>query len=89
RAEAMKIILEASGKDIPAYLEENSEFKDIKLKDWYAKYVIYAAKNGIVNGYEDGTFGPNKPITRAEVAKIASLMLKGNVVSMVLEMMNN
>lgn len=89
RAEAMKIILEASGKDIPGYLEENSEFKDIKLKDWYAKYVIYAAKNKIVNGYEDGTFGPNKPITRAEVAKIASLMLKSDVVSMVLEMMNN
>ena len=29
-----------------------------------------AARLGIVNGYEDGTFRPNAPITRAEVAAI-------------------
>jgi hypothetical protein len=89
RAEAMKILLEASGKVIPVLTQESDKFKDIYLKDWYAKYVIYAAENGIVNGYEDGTFGPNKPITRGEVAKIASLILKGNVVGMIVEMINN
>ena len=31
---------------------------------------------GIVNGYPDGTFRPNAPITRAEMAKIIALFAK-------------
>lgn len=89
RAEAMKVILLASGKNIEMPTQESGKFKDVKLKDWYAKYVEYAAANGIVTGYEDGTFGPNNPITRAEIAKIADLMLQENLVGIVMGILNN
>ena len=47
-------------------------FSDIQAGDWYANTVGYAVKVGIVSGYPDGSFKPNKPITRAEFAAIAS-----------------
>lgn len=43
---------------------------------WYAEYITFAAKNGWINGYNDGTFRPNAPITRAEVAKILARSIK-------------
>lgn len=73
RAEAMKIILTASGMDLAT--DFVATFPDLDKKGWYIAYVNYAAENGIVSGYKDGTFGPGKNLTRAEVAKIASLML--------------
>jgi hypothetical protein len=74
RAEAVKILLDAAGIDVKT-TEFISIFKDIKSSYWYAKYVVYAAENGIVNGYKDGTFGPDKSITRAEAAKVVTIML--------------
>ena len=47
-------------------------FSDIQDGDWYANTVGYAVQVGIVSGYPDGSFKPNKPITRAEFASIAS-----------------
>ena len=48
------------------------QFKDVKAGDWYKTAVDIMAKQGIVNGYEDGTFRPNQPITRREFAAIAA-----------------
>lgn len=50
--------------------EEVKSFKDVKEKAWYAKDVAIALKEGYIGGYEDGTFRPNAPITRQEVANI-------------------
>lgn len=47
-------------------------FSDIQDGDWYANTVGYAVQVGIVSGYPDGSFKPNKPITRSEFASIAS-----------------
>ncbi|MBP1996122.1 DUF4838 domain-containing protein [Paenibacillus eucommiae] len=45
----------------------------------YAKAEIeQLAAAGIVSGYADGTFAPGKPITRAELAKIITAMMKLN-----------
>ena len=49
-----------------------SKFSDVNEGDWYTAYVKYLSNVGIVEGYEDGTFHPNSPITRAEFATIAS-----------------
>lgn len=37
---------------------------------WADEDIKYAVENGIVNGYEDGSFKPNEQITRAEYTKM-------------------
>ncbi|WP_440116857.1 S-layer homology domain-containing protein [Paenibacillus sp. QZ-Y1] len=49
-----------------------TSFKDI-TNQWYGADVIRAAKEGMVNGYPDGTFRPDQPVNRYEVAKILQL----------------
>lgn len=80
RAEAVKIILAASGVTITSPKDAN--FPDVVKGSWYADYVNYAAEKGIVNGYANGKFGPNNKLTRAEAAKIISLLDK-NLLSLV------
>lgn len=43
-----------------------SQFSDVKLSAWYGTAVNALAKSGVISGYKDGTFLPNKTITRAE-----------------------
>ena len=50
----------------------SDKFSDIKKNSWYAGYVGWAVDNGIVTGYEDGTFKPNKALTREEMAACIS-----------------
>lgn len=45
------------------------KFSDCEQDSWYAPAVVWA-ENGIVGGYADGTFAPNKAITRQEMAKV-------------------
>lgn len=49
-------------------------FKDVKEGFWAKEAIEALAEKGIITGYEDGTFKPNEPITRAEVATIISRM---------------
>ena len=54
-----------------AWSTENS-FSDVNSSDWYNNAISTMANAGVVNGYDDGTFKPNAPITRAEFAAIAA-----------------
>ena len=45
-------------------------FNDVEAGTWYTDAVIWAAENEIVSGYEDGTFGPKREITRQQLASI-------------------
>ena len=51
-------------------------YPDVKAGQWYNNAISTMTKAGIVDGYPDGTFRPNAPITRAEMAKIISLFAK-------------
>ncbi len=51
-------------------LEQKFVYPDMKDAAWAADAVQYLTKNGIVSGYEDNSFRPNAPITRAEFTKI-------------------
>lgn len=67
RAEASMIFynlleLSADGVDLP--------FTDVKADVWYTDTIKALYGAGIINGYEDNTFKPNAPITRAEFAKM-------------------
>lgn len=53
-----------------------TDFKDVKAGAWYEGAVKAAADAGIMSGYPDGTFKPNAPVTRAEMAAIVAKLLK-------------
>ncbi len=47
-----------------------SKFTDVSSGQWFSDPVIWASENQIVKGYSDGTFLPNRPISRQEMAAI-------------------
>lgn len=40
---------------------------DESFADWYSDSVYHLRDNGVINGYEDGSFGPDNYVTRAEM----------------------
>jgi hypothetical protein len=50
--------------------ERTIMFSDVNEGEWFYEPVMMLANAGIVNGYSDGTFCPNKDITREEIAYI-------------------
>lgn len=45
--------------------------KDIDKNAWYAPYALACANAGIMRGYDDNTWKPEKLVSRAEMGKIA------------------
>ena len=43
------------------------QFADVADDAWYSEAVQWASEQGIITGYSDGTFGPNKNITREQL----------------------
>lgn len=69
RAEFAALLVRALG-----LAEQNggASFSDVRSNDWYASVAATAAKAGLIEGYEDGTFRPNQVISREELAVLAS-----------------
>ncbi len=65
RAELLKILMEATN----AAQGGSYCFQDV-ANEWYAPYVCAARTDGMVTGYQDGTFHPERPVTFAEAAAI-------------------
>src|SRR3989339_317430 len=61
RAELAKFLLLARYGAIGEYTN-NGKFPDVLDGQWYVKYVVRAANLGIIQGYPDGTFGPEKTV---------------------------
>ena len=57
-------------------------FKDVKDKDWFAEAVKWAQSQGLIKGYEDGTFKANNLVTRQELAIIIERFLKNCGITM-------
>lgn len=45
-------------------------FRDVRARDWHFGYVEAAVRAGLVTGYGDGTFRPDAPVTRQEMATL-------------------
>jgi len=43
---------------------------NLSAEIWFAHYVNMAAANHLIKGFNDGTFRPNEPVTRAEAVEI-------------------
>ena len=65
RAMIAMILWRQDGSPKTAY---TAQFTDVAEGKWYAEPIAWAAANGVVTGYGNGTFGPRNPITREQMA---------------------
>lgn len=78
RAEFVKMIARAKIKgtffgfdDRCSKAEDSNYFPDVTQDKWYGWTTCYAFRMGYIKGYTDGTFKPEKNVTRAEAIKMA------------------
>jgi hypothetical protein len=89
RAEFVKITLELAKHADEMYPRKSINMEDIKpdigddnncfldvRQEWYSSYICYAKEQSIVQGYKDGKFYPNQPITLVEAAEIFTEVFK-------------
>ncbi len=62
RAEMAALIARIQGYGETAKAQTNTAFTDVPSSHWASGYVAYAANQKIVNGYGDGTFGPDDTV---------------------------
>lgn len=67
RAMFVVVLSRYDGVDVD---NNQSAFTDVEPGAWCAGAINWAAANGIVGGYGDGTFHPNAPVTRAQMCAI-------------------
>lgn len=67
RAEMCKLIITALSLD--DYVAGSyAAYPDVAGSHWATSYIAYATSLGIINGYPDGTFKPENPVTYQEAA---------------------
>ena len=72
RAEFVNLV----NKTIDADQTATIAFSDVSDSDWFAGEVALALGEGYVSGFEDGTFRPGQPVTRAQAAAFLAKALK-------------
>ena len=94
RAQVAAVLFNASGADMDetdAWFDENygwkTGFSDVDGKQWYGEAITWAKQSGVINGYADGTFQADKPVTREEfismLANYAKVVLGDDTVGTV------
>ncbi|MFH0776919.1 MAG: CAP domain-containing protein [Patescibacteria group bacterium] len=68
RAEALKILLLASGAGIQNPSQD--VFPDVPKSAWFAPFVFSGRQSSVVAGYPDGTFRPEQTVNLVEALKI-------------------
>ncbi|MCM3629584.1 Ig-like domain-containing protein [Paenibacillus glycanilyticus] len=53
-----------------------ADFKDVPSTQWASGYIRIVTDSGIFKGFADGTFRPNQPVTREELATVMVRYLK-------------
>lgn len=70
-ASVLKRIIDPNAK-----ANDKSGFRDVKKDAWYYDDLVFIEKRGLISGYEDGTFKPEKAMTRAQFASLIYNYLK-------------
>ena len=65
----MAVTVLYAAADYPKY-ENNSPFPDVSKLRYFYNAVGWAYENGIVDGYPDGTFKPDRTLTRQELVQM-------------------
>ncbi len=66
RAQIAKIISKSMG--LPVERCSNKPFSDVGVDQWYCAYIQALKENGFISGYPDGTYRPDKTVSRAQMA---------------------
>lgn len=64
RAQAVTFLWRAAG--MPSPQTARNPFSDVSNYAYYYNAILWAVEQGIIKGYEDGTFHPNETVTRAQ-----------------------
>lgn len=67
RAQIVEIMWRMAGSPVET---QKIYFSDVPSGQWYSNSIAWAANHGIVEGYENGTFQPNRNISRQELAQM-------------------
>ena len=67
RAMLVTILWRMEGEPVVNYL---MQFPDVAAGEWYTEAVRWAASERIVDGYPDGRFGTNDPVSREQIVTI-------------------
>ena len=67
--------------ELPVVNQNARSFSDVPSYEWYYDIIHNAVKSGLVSGYEDNTFQPQKNISRFEAISIVSRMVESEEVS--------
>lgn len=72
RAQFTALLARLDGKDDVAKAMKTlgTKFTDVTEAHWAIGYINFAAGKAWVNGYPDGTFGPEREVTYAEIATV-------------------
>jgi len=72
RQEFAKLLVEMLGLGSVANMMKGQAvpFADVPANSWASGYINVAVTMGIINGYPDGTFKPENPVTYAEALKM-------------------
>lgn len=79
RAEMVKMVIEgmrlgSEARQLRGRLLATG-FSDVSVNDWFSPYLVVAHERGFIRGYDDGTFGGEQSITRAETAVVLARAL--------------
>ncbi|MGM9639491.1 MAG: S-layer homology domain-containing protein [Butyricicoccaceae bacterium] len=74
---AMAVRLMGLEEDVATY-SYKTLFTDAPVGQWYTGYVNLAYAQGIINGYGNGKFGPNDPLTGGQLVTVCLRLLGYN-----------
>lgn len=72
RAEAAKMLVTALNLPV----QSSKSYKDVTANHWAKDYISAVTSAGLFEGYTDGTFGPDKNLSRAEMSKVLNKAFK-------------
>ena len=76
RAEVATIFFRLLTDDVrDENLTKTNRYSDVAATSWYNTAVSTLSSMGIITGYPDGTFGPQRAITRAETMTLVNRIL--------------
>ncbi|WP_059046958.1 S8 family serine peptidase [Paenibacillus rubinfantis] len=76
RAEFVSMLVRALELKADPKAASQTSFLDVPAGSWYEEAVKIATSKGLISGYANGTFAPDQPITRGEIAVVLAKALE-------------